>query len=385
MLDFSLTEADQRVLAMMHHENEIGRRHAREQDRTRELEAPRLHGTHPDVADLEDPFVVLEREAAAGSTSGHVILEALMRMVSATDAGMRDDPHEAFGSGIVAEWASPEQKSRYGHLKLAIGLSEPSAGSDPAAMSSTARYDPDTDEYVLNGEKTYISFINKFDGAVTLVKEIGEAGERPRFTAFIVEKRLPGFTETPQMRKLGIHKHDLAGYAMQDLRVPAIARLDVDFARTMSKFNHNRPIVAAVALGSCRSMLDFTAAKIGCPDYSKAGATRSALEDRLIRLEAIWQAAWGSVLRAKWCEQQLGSSSSGYRTEASMAKALGGKAARKITQGCLELLGPEGLSEAHLAEKWFRDVRIADIYEGAGEVQRILVARDVLGYGRELN
>jgi acyl-CoA dehydrogenase len=99
----------------------------------------------------------------------------------------------------------------------------------------------------------------------------------------------------------------------------------------------------------------------------------------------LWEAAWGTVMRAKWLEHQMGSESHGFRTEASVAKALGGKVVRQITQGCLELLGPEGLSEEYLAEKWFRDVRIADIYEGAGEIQRILIARAVLGYKNELN
>ncbi len=385
MVDFSLTAADERVLAQMHTENELGRKYAREHDRIREHEPARLHGTHDDVVHLEAPYEMMERVADEGGTSGAIVLEAMMRMVSAADTNMRDDPHEAFGSGILNEWGSPEQKERYGHKKFSIGLSEPGAGSDPAAMRSTARYDPATDEYVLNGEKVFISFINKFDGAVTLVKELGGDSERPRFTAFIVEKALPGFHEAPQMKKLGIRKHDIAGFSMQDVRVPAIARLDVDFARTMSRFNHNRPIIAAIAIGSCRSMLDFTAEKLGVPDYAKGLAGRSAVEDKLIRMEALWQAAWGTIMRAKWKEQQLGEASYDYRTEASMAKALGARVARQITQGCLELLGPEGLSESYFAEKWFRDVRIADIYEGAGEVQRILVARDVLGYKRELN
>jgi acyl-CoA dehydrogenase len=88
---------------------------------------------------------------------------------------------------------------------------------------------------------------------------------------------------------------------------------------------------------------------------------------------------------AKWRETELGTPSYDYRTEASIAKAIAGKAARTITQTCLDILGPEALSEHYLAEKWFRDVRIADIYEGAGEIQRLLIAREVLDYKRELN
>jgi acyl-CoA dehydrogenase len=387
MVDFSLTEADKRLMALSHHENEIGRRYAREYDRTRENEPSRIRGIHPDVADLESPHDALEREK--DQTSGKVIAEALMDMVSARDVNLRDTGEDAFGSWMLNDYGSQEQKAKYGHLKLAIAITEPGAGSDPGNMTTNARYDPATDEYILNGEKVFISFFNKFDGAVTLMK--GEPDEKGRktFMTVVVTKDLPGVIEVPQMKKLGIRGHELSGFALQDVRVPAIARLDADFGKTMSKFNHNRPLVAAHALAACRSMLDFTHAKLAesghTVDYAKGRSARGAIEDKLIKMEALWEAAWGTVMRSKWLEHQMGSESLGYRVEASVAKALGGKVARQITQGCLEILGPEGLSEEYLAEKWFRDVRIADIYEGAGEIQRILIARALLGYKNELN
>ncbi|MDP3175259.1 MAG: acyl-CoA dehydrogenase family protein, partial [Phenylobacterium sp.] len=123
------------------------------------------------------------------------------------------------------------------------------------------------------------------------------------------------------------------------------------------------------------------AARLGVdPDYAKQRTSRGMVEHRLIEMEAVWQAAWMSVMQVKFKEEQLGETSDGSRIEASMAKAMGGKAARQITQGCIELLGPDGLSEEFLAEKWFRDARITDIYEGAGEIQRLLIARHLLGY-----
>jgi acyl-CoA dehydrogenase len=387
MVDFSLTEADQRLIALAHRENEIGRKYARERDRNSENEPSRIRGIHPDVADLESPHDALQREKDL--TSGEVIAEALMDMVSATDVNLRDTGEDAFGTWMLNDYGSQAQKAKYGHLRLAIAITEPGAGSDPGNMRTNARYDPATDEYVLNGEKVFISFFNKFDGAVTLMKgEPDGKGKTPFMTA-IVTKDLPGVSEIPQFQKLGIRSHELSGFHLQDVRVPAIARLDADFGKTMSKFNHNRPLVAAHALAGARSMLDFTHAKLAegglKVDYAKGRSARGANEDRLIRMEALWEATWGTVMRAKWLEHQMGSESHGYRVEASVAKALGGKVVRQITQGCLEILGPEGLSEEYLAEKWFRDVRIADIYEGAGEIQRILIARALLGYKNELN
>ncbi|KCZ86125.1 acyl-CoA dehydrogenase domain-containing protein [Hyphomonas adhaerens MHS-3] len=388
MVDFSLTETDQKLVDLVREENDLGRPYARELDRTVEIEPSRLRGIHPSIAGRENPYELLER--VHEETSGLVIAEALMFMASANDVELRDvGGHEAFGSMVLRNFGSSAQKQEYGHLNLAIGITEPDAGSDPAAMRSMAKYDPETDEYVLNGEKIFISFFNKFDGAVTLARVAGEDGARPEFGTFVLVKGTPGLMESPQMRKLGVRKHELSGFVMQDVRIPASARLDADFGKTLSNFNHNRPIVAAVALASCRSLLDFTRTQLeeaGIEiDYVANLAGRSAIVDRFLRLEASWEAAWGTVMRAKWLEHKQGMYSNGYRTEASIAKALGAKVAREITQGCLEILGPESLSEAYLAEKWFRDVRIADIYEGAGEIQRILIAREIFGFKRELS
>ena len=386
MVDFSLTKRDEELVALSLRENALAAKYARAADVHSVDGSIPFPIPHPETLDTEDPFAVLKSDHEGSSSE--VIAEALMMGAGATDADLRDRDH-AFGSMVLRDFGSEEQKAKYGHLKLAIGLTEPGAGSDPSMIRSSSRYDPETDEYVLNGEKTFISFFNIYDGAVTLVRgEADERGIRP-FQTFVVLKEQAGVGKVPSIRKMGMRQHDLAGFSMADVRVPASAKLSADFAKTFSKFNHNRPLVAAVALGSCRSMLDFTRQKLEeqglAVDFAKGASSRSAPEDRLIRMEALWEAAWGTVLYSKWKQTQVGSASYDYRTEASIAKAIGGKAARTITQTCLDILGPEALSEHHLAEKWFRDVRIADIYEGAGEIQRVLIAREVLYYKRELN
>src|SRR6202035_5393223 len=109
--------------------------------------------------------------------------------------------------------------------------------------------------------------------------------------------------------------------------------------------------------------------------YNSGARSRSAIADRFIRLEAMHEAALLTVMRSKWLEQQ----NVPPKVEASIAKAAGGKAARKITQGCIDILGPEALSEEHLLDRCFRDGRIFDIYDGPGEIQRLIIARSVLG------
>jgi len=104
----------------------------------------------------------------------------------------------------------------------------------------------------------------------------------------------------------------------------------------------------------------------------------SAAARKFQQLEALQEAALLTVLRAGWLSDQ----SQPNNLEASVSKAKGGTAVRQITQGCIELLGPMGISREHLLEKWFRDVRITDIYEGTGQIQHLIIARTILGYGR---
>jgi acyl-CoA dehydrogenase len=199
-------------------------------------------------------------------------------------------------------------------------------------------------------------------------------------TTFLVEKGTPGFTIGPQLKKLGIRGHDTCNLLFENCRIPEFNHIKGDFKSTMSVFNDSRPMVAATALGVARAALDFTREKLAEHgieiDYRSGARSRSAIADKFLRLEAIHEAALLTVMRAKWLEQQ----NVPPKVEASIAKAAGGKAARKITQGCIDILGPEALSEEHLLDRCFRDGRIFDIYEGAGEIQRLIIARSILGY-----
>jgi acyl-CoA dehydrogenase len=247
MVDFSLTPRDSELVTLAERENGIAAGHARAADVHSVDGALPFPIPHPDVAGLEDPFDALARDA--DGTSSPVIVEALMMMASAADADLRDRDH-AFGSLVLDEFGTAEQKAEYGHLKLAIGLTEPGAGSDPSMIRSNSRFDAATGEYVLNGEKTFISFFNIYDGAVTLVRgEPDDKGNRP-FQTFVVLRDQEGVGKVPSIRKMGMRQHDLAGFSLQDVRVPAIAKLSADFAKTFSKFNHNRPLVAAGRAGN---------------------------------------------------------------------------------------------------------------------------------------
>jgi acyl-CoA dehydrogenase len=137
--------------------------------------------------------------------------------------------------------------------------------------------------------------------------------------------------------------------------------------------------MAKAALDFTRDQLRLAGVEI---EYGTREHGQSAVVAKFLALEALYEASLLTILRAAW----LSGEGKPNNLEASVCKAKTGRAVRQITQGCMEILGPMSVSREHLIEKWFRDVRITDIYEGTGEIQRMITARALLGYGRkELN
>jgi acyl-CoA dehydrogenase len=382
MIDFSLTAGDRRLIEVTRRENETMRKHARYYDQHEDELEP---ASFPEANELPDKMALLRE--IEDQTSGLIIAESLIDLEYA-DPRLRRSEH-GLGDMIVRYAGTPEQLERFGKLVLAIALTEPGAGSDPMAITGSARYDDATGEWVLNGEKIYCSKFGQADGALVLLRGAAEGGHRP-FLAFIVQKGTPGLVELGQVKKMGIRNWDTEDFVLQDCRVPAINKVDADFRKTMVVFNGTRPKVAAYGLAIARTLLDFTRDKLKEAglgvDYAAGRAKRSQLEDRVLRLEALHEATKLSILNCKWREQREGTNTGATKVDAAIVKAMGGGAARRITQECMEMLGPLGLSEEFLAEKWFRDARIFDIFEGAGEVNRLIVARWLLDYSaKELN
>jgi acyl-CoA dehydrogenase len=379
MIDFQLTPADQKVLSSAHEQAIIGRRYASYYDKHEdELEPEEF----PEAKNL--PSLVTLAEEDLNGSSGSRILHSLVMLEIYWGGIALHRSKWGLGNTVLKTVATPEQFEKWKNHTIAIAITEPGAGSDPANIRTTATFDRETGEWILNGEKIFISQAQSGDAAMVLSRFIAPDGSRGMST-FIVEKGTPGFTVGPQLRKLGIRSHDTCNLLFENCRIPEFNHIKGDFKSTMSVFNDSRPMVGAMALGVARAALDFTREKLAERgieiSYRGGMRSRSALVDRFIRLEAIFEAALLTVLRSKWLEQQ----DVPPKVEASIAKAAGGKAARKITQGCIDLLGPEALSEDHPLDRCFRDGRIFDIYEGAGEIQRLIIARSILGYtGRDL-
>ncbi|HLI78824.1 MAG TPA: acyl-CoA dehydrogenase family protein [Candidatus Binataceae bacterium] len=374
MIDFELTEADKKVLAAAHEQALIGRRYAAYYDKHEDELPPEQF---PEAKD--HPSMVRVAEEGVIGSSGARILHTLVMLEGSWGGMSLQRSRWGLGNTVLETVATPEQIEKWKNYTISIAITEPSAGSDPANIRTTATFDRETDEWVLNGEKIFISQAQSADAAMVFSRFMAPDGTRG-MTTFLVEKGTPGFTIGPQLKKLGIRGHDTCNLLFENCRLPEFNHIKGDFKSTMSVFNDSRPMVAATALGVARAALDFTREKLSERgieiDYRSGARSRSAIADKFLRLEAIHEAALLTVMRSKWLEQQ----NVPPKVEASIAKAAGGKAARKITQGCIEILGPEALSEEHLLDRCFRDGRIFDIYEGAGEIQRLIIARSILGY-----
>ncbi len=379
MIDFQLTPADEKILSSAHEQALIGRRYASYYDKHEDELEP---AEFPEAAGLPNPITLAE-EGVSGS-SGPRILHSLVMLEIYWGGISLHRSKWGLGNTVLKTVATPEQIEKWKKHTIAIAITEPGAGSDPANIRATATFDRETGEWILNGEKIFISQAQSADAAMVLSRFIAPDGSRG-MTTFLVEKGTPGFTVGPQLKKLGIRSHDTCNLLFENCRIPQFNHIKGDFKSTMSVFNDSRPMVGAMALGVARAALDFTCEKLADRgievSYRGGMRSRSAVVDRFIRLEAIYEAALLTVLRSKWLEQQAVPP----KVEASIAKAAGGKAARRITQGCIDLLGPEALSEDHPLDRCFRDGRIFDIYEGAGEIQRLIIARSILAYtGRDL-
>jgi acyl-CoA dehydrogenase len=389
MIDFQLTDNDQKILAAVREQALVCRRYARYYDENEHEFPP---DALPEAKD-NPPAYALLRDRTAEDTSFPVMSMLIAAGESWGDYSVRMRRGSGgLGNAALRAAGTPEQQQKWGGLTLAMAITEPGCGSDPSRVQTTAVLDEKTNEWVINGEKIFVTTGCRAQGVVvwaTIDKSAGRAGIK----SFLIEKSAPGFIVAHKEKKLGIRADDTAAYVFKDCRIPRSNLLGGDesipkensggFKGVLKTFNMTRPAVAAIGLGMAEAALDFTREeleKAGISiEYGGSVHSQSAVVAKFLKLEALFEAAQLTILRAAWLSGQ----SQPNNLEASVCKAKAGTAVRRITQGCIEILGPMGVSREHLLEKWFRDVRITDIYEGTGEIQRMIAARTILGYGRE--
>ncbi|WP_292991459.1 acyl-CoA dehydrogenase family protein [Mycobacterium sp.] len=292
-------------------------------------------------------------------------------------------PFQGLGNAAVSAVATNEQLERLGRVWAAMAITEPGFGSDSAAVSTTAKLDGD--EYVINGEKIYVTAGSRATHIVvwaTLDKTKG----RSAIKSFIVPREHPGVTVERLENKLGIKGSDTAAIRFENARIPKenlLGNPEIEpgkgFSGVMETFDNTRPVVAAMAVGIARATLEelrkiLTNAGVEI-SYDKPAQVQSAAAAEFIRMEAEWESSYQLTLRAAWqADNNIPNSK-----EASMSKAKAGRVGSDITLKAVELAGTIGYSEDTLLEKWARDSKIMDIFEGTQQIQQLVVARRLLG------
>jgi acyl-CoA dehydrogenase len=292
-------------------------------------------------------------------------------------------PFQGLGNAALSGVATDEQLERLGKVWAAMAITEPSFGSDSAAVSTTATLDGD--EYVINGEKIYVTAGARASHIVvwaTLDKSKGRAAIK----SFIVPRDHPGVSVERLEHKLGIKASDTAAIRFDNARIPKEnllgnpdIQVDKGFAGVMETFDNTRPIVAAMAVGVARASLEelrkiLTEAGVEI-SYDKPAHAQNAAAAEFLRMEAEWESGYLLTLRSAWqADNKIPNSK-----EASMGKAKAARVASDVTLKTVELAGTTGYSEELLLEKWARDSKILDIFEGTQQIQQLVVARRLLG------
>jgi acyl-CoA dehydrogenase len=295
-------------------------------------------------------------------------------------------PRQGLGQAAIAAVANEQQLKRFGGNWAAMAITEPEAGSDSAAIRTTARLDESTGEYVLNGEKIFVTSGDRAELIVVWATLDRDKG-RGAIKSFVVERDNPGLKLDRLEHKLGIRASDTANFVLDDCRVPKenllgsaeIQTAKQGFAGVMQTFDNTRPLVAGMAIGVARACLERTRellADAGIEiDYDASPHAQPAAVSEFIAMESDWEAARLLTMQAAWMADNRKPNS----LQASMAKAKAGRAGTDIALRCVALAGAAGYGEGELLEKWARDVKILDIFEGTQQIQLLVVARLLLG------
>jgi acyl-CoA dehydrogenase len=313
-------------------------------------------------------------------------------------------PGPGLGGAAIFASGTKEQMTRFlgnfneGEPKWgAMAMTEPGCGSDTSAITATAVRDGN--DWVLNGEKIFVTWGKRAaetPGALVVVwATVDRAAGRAGMKSFVVPAGTPGMRVEKLEKKLGIRASDTATLIFDNCRIPfenilgspEVKKVDKSqtkgFKGAMATFDATRPIVAAMAIGVGRAALDFVKEALEKEGikirYGLPRQKLTALERDIMEMEANYRAAKLLTLRALWMMSQFQPNN----LEASMAKAKAGLAVTRITQKAVEIMGPLGYSRKYLLEKWMRDAKINDIFEGTGQINMLIVARRILDYSRD--
>jgi alkylation response protein AidB-like acyl-CoA dehydrogenase len=323
-------------------------------------------------------------EAYGGSDLGAVALAVACEEIAwACAASATQYLDHALGGLPIVKFGSDAQKRRYlprlatGELLAAFSLSEPEAGSDAAALRTTAVRRGN--EYVLNGSKQWCTN-GDHAGVICVFATIDPGRGTKGITAFLVEPDFPGFTVGKKERKMGIRGSPTVALHFNDCRVPVDHRLGAEgdgFRIAMKTLDVTRPATGAMAVGIAQAALD--AAVAYAKDRKQFGQRIADFQGIQFMLADMAMRVHGARLMVRHAAGQLDAGIVGNTYEASMAKCWAADAAMAVTTDAVQIFGGYGYTREFPVERFMRDAKIMQIYEGTNQIQRIIVARELLG------
>ena len=283
----------------------------------------------------------------------------------------------------VLEWGTPELQARYvprvasGELQASYCLSEAEAGSDVASM--TTRATRDGDDWVLNGRKMWITNAGVSDLYTVFAKTDPDAGQRG-ISCFVVEKGFEGFSIGKLEHKMGLRGSPTGEIVLDGVRVPGgnlIGEVDQGFYYAMATLDRSRPGVGAQAVGIAQGALDWAVRYLGEREQfgqrlAEFQGLQFMIADMATRVEAARQLVYRACAMIDRRDPEL-------TTAGAMAKLFAADTAMQVTTDAVQLFGGAGYTREYPVERMMRDAKVTQIYEGTNQIQRIVIARRLLG------
>ncbi|MED2972069.1 MULTISPECIES: acyl-CoA dehydrogenase [unclassified Fictibacillus] len=315
-----------------------------------------------------------------GDYLGYVIaVEELSRVCAST--GVTLSAHTSLAGWPIFKFGSEEQKQKFlrpmaeGQKMGAYGLTEPGSGSDASNMKTTAR--KDGDDYIINGSKIFITNAGEAEIYVVFAMTDQSAAHRG-ISAFIIEKGTPGFSFGKKEKKLGIRSSPTLELIMEDCRVPAENMLGKEgegFKIAMMTLDGGRNGIAAQAVGIAQGALDaaVTYAKER-KQFGKSIGQNQGIGFKLADMATKVEAARLLTYQAAWRESE----GLPYGKESAMSKLFAGDIAMEVTTDAVQVFGGYGYTKEYPVERYMRDAKITQIYEGTQEIQRLVISKMLL-------
>jgi alkylation response protein AidB-like acyl-CoA dehydrogenase len=328
-------------------------------------------------------FAIWVPEAYGGSDLGCLALAlACEEIAYACAASGTQYLDQALGGLPILTAGSEDQKKKYlpglasGEILSAFSLSEPGAGSDAAGLKTTAIRRGD--HYVLNGSKQWCTNGDHAD-VVTVFATVDPARRAKGITAFLVEKGRPGFEVGKKERKLGIRASPTVALHFTDCAIPVGQRLGAEgegFRIAMSTLDLTRPATGSMAVGIAQAALD--AAVAYASERQQFGQPIAAFQGIQFMLADMAMAVHASRLMIHHCARQVDHGVTGNTYEASMAKCFAADSAMKVAIDAVQIFGGYGYTREFPVERYMRDAKIMQIYEGTNQIQRVIIAKQLL-------